>query len=198
METNDIITVIQPVIEAFDRLGISYYIGGSVASSAHGILRSTIDVDLVAAIKSHQVRLLVKMLEPAYYIDEAMIIEAIQRQASCNLIHLETMHKVDIFILKSTPYDTEVFQRRRKEILDEDQGVEYYLASAEDIILHKLLWFQMGGGVSDRQWTDVLGVLKVQHKMLDLDYLRRWAAELNLSTLLAQACEDAGVTIDKI
>lgn len=193
METNDILLVSEPIIEAFESLGISYYIGGSVASSAHGIFRATLDVDLVADVKPHHVRLLVKRLEAEYYIDEEMLLEAIQRQSSCNLIHLETMHKVDIFILKSTPYDTEAFDRRRKDTLDEEHDLEFFLASPEDTILHKLDWFRIGGQVSDRQWNDVLGVLKVQKEQLDMDYLRHWAAELELTGLLEQAFEDAGI-----
>jgi hypothetical protein len=193
METQDILTVIEPVIQAFEQLGIAYYIGGSVASSAHGIFRATLDVDIVANVKPRHVRLLVNMLQAEYYIDEEMILEAIRRRASCNLIHLETMHKVDIFILKQTPYDTESFDRRRKNTLDEEQELEFYLASAEDIILSKLAWFRMGGGVSETQWNDVLGVLKVQDKALDMDYLRHWAAELNLTDLFGQALEDAGI-----
>jgi hypothetical protein len=193
MESQDILTVLEPVIRAFEQLGIAYYIGGSVASSAHGIFRATLDVDIVADVKPHHVRLLVNMLETDYYIDEEMILEAIRRRASCNLIHLETMHKVDIFVLKQTLYDKESFDRRRKHILDEEQGLAFYLASAEDSILSKLEWFRMGGEVSERQWHDVLGVLKVQNTSLDMDYLRHWAAELHLTELFEQALEDAGM-----
>ena len=133
-----------------------------MTSSFHGIPRATVDVDLVADIQRKHVPLLVNLLESAYYIDRDMILEAIQRQASFNLIHLETTLKIDVFILKSTSYDQEAFQRRRKNVMDEDQHLEFYLASPEDIILSKLDWFRIGGGVSERQWTDVMGVLKVQ------------------------------------
>ena len=193
METQDLITVLEPVIHAFEQLGIAYYIGGSVASSAHGIFRATLDVDLVADIQPRHVRLLVNMLQAEYYIDAEMIIEAIRRQASCNLIHLETMHKVDIFIVKQTPYATAAFDRRRKNTLDEEHGLEFYLASAEDIILSKLEWFRMGGEVSETQWNDVLGVLKVQDTALDMAYLRQWAAELDLTEMLEHALKDAGI-----
>jgi hypothetical protein len=194
METDDILMISAPIIHAFESLGISYYIGGSVASSAHGIFRATLDVDLVADVKPCHVRLLVKKLEAEYYIDEEMLLEAIQRQASCNLIHLDTMHKVDIFILRRTPYETEAFNRRRKDTLDEEHDVEFFLASPEDTILHKLDWYREGGEVSDRQWADVLGVLKVQKEGIDMEYLRHWAAELDLNGLLEKACQDAGIS----
>lgn len=127
--------------------------------------------------------------------DGKTVLEAIQRQASCNLIHLETMHKVDIFILKASPYNQEAFQRRRKVALDEEQNpdLEFYFASAEDVILSKLDWFRMGGGVSERQWTDVMGVLKVQRGHLDMAYLQHWTEELELGDLFTQVCRDAGI-----
>ena len=193
MELLDILQIIEPVIQAFEQLDVPYYIGGSVTSSIHGIPRSTVDIDLVADVQPKHVRSLVNMLESAYYIDAEMILEAIQRQASFNLIHLETMLKIDIFVLKDTPYDRKAFDRRQKDTLDEEQGLEFYLASAEDIILIKLAWFRMGGEVSEKQWHDVLGVLKVQNTTLDMDYLRHWAAELNLTELFEQAFEDAGM-----
>lgn len=68
------------------------------------------------------------------------------------------------------------------------------IVSAEDVILNKLEWYRMGGEVSDRQWGDVLGVLKVQGTNIDLPYLRRWAAALNVADLLEQALDDAGLS----
>jgi hypothetical protein len=134
------------------------------------------------------------MLESDYYIDEKMILDAIHRSSSFNLMHLETMLKVDVFVVKDRPYDREAFKRKRKDSLDEEQGAaEFYLASSEDIILSKLEWFRMGGNVSERQWGDVLGVLKVQGDSLDVKYLRYWAAELGIADLLEQAFRDAGI-----
>ena len=65
-----------------------------------------------------------------------------------------------------------------------------YVASAEDIILAKLEWYRLGGEVSDRQWRDILGVLKVQAGRVDLDYLRHWAAELKVDDLLQRALKE--------
>lgn len=193
MELLDILQVLEPVIQAFTQLDVPYYIGGSVTSSIYGIPRSTVDVDLVAELRPAHVRPLVKRLEAAYYIDADMITDAIGHQASFNLLHLETMLKIDVFVLKNTPYQREAFHRKQKEILDKEQGLAVYLASPEDIILAKLDWFRLGGEVSDRQWNDVLGVLKVQQAALDVNYLRHWAAALHLTDLLMRAFEDAGM-----
>lgn len=121
-----------------------------------------------------------------------MILDAIETRSSFNIIHLETMLKIDIFVAKNAPYDKEVFKRRKKDTLDEEQKTaEFYLVSAEDIILNKLAWFRLGGGVSDRQWNDVLGVLKVQKNSLDDNYLKYWASELKIEDLLERAFHDS-------
>lgn len=191
--TNDIIEALNGLVECFDEFEIAYYIGGSVASSVYGIARATLDIDLVAKIEMTQIDRLVKRLQGGYYISAEMISEAIQRRASFNLIHLETMVKIDVFALKDQPYDSEALARRRVDTLEEDGSLEFYLASPEDVILSKLQWYQMGGGVSEQQWKDVLGVLKVQSGQMDVGYLKYWASKLNLSELLSRSFEDAGM-----
>lgn len=192
MKKPDILAALEPVVKAFEKIGVSYYLGGSVASSAYGIARATLDVDLVADLSAQHVESLTEMLKSNYYIDKEMILDAIKRHSSFSLIHLETMLKVDIFIIKDRPYDGVAFQRKRKDTLDEEQGAaEFYFASPEDIILNKLEWSQMGGEVSARQWHDVLGIMKVQRELMDKEYLRHWAAELGISDLLEQAFRDA-------
>jgi hypothetical protein len=188
----DILTAIQPVVEAFEQLGVRYYIGGSVASSAYGIARATLDVDMVSNLTEQQVPELLKLLGTSYYIDEAIVRDAIKQSASFNIIHLDTMLKVDIFIVKQGQFHKKALDRRRKDTLDEDApSVEFYLASPEDLILNKLDWYRLGGEVSERQWNDIQGVLKVQGNMLDIKYLLHWAAELELLNLLEQALQGA-------
>lgn len=193
MKKPDIIVALDMVVECFEKLGIAYYIGGSVASSAYGMARATMDVDLVANIETRQVDHLVKALETDYYIDAETIRNAIHRSDSFNLIHLETMIKIDIFIVKDQPYDSKALTRRQPDTLDEGSSRKFYLSSPEDIILTKLQWYQTGGGVSQQQWKDVLGVLKVQGDKLDLEYLRYWASRLNISDLLNRSFDDAGL-----
>ena len=194
MKKPDIIVALDMVVGCFEKLSIAYYIGGSVASSAYGIARATMDVDLVANVEMHQVNRLVKALEKNYYIDAEMIRDAIHKSASFNLIHLETMFKIDVFIVKDQLYDSEALARRHPDTLDEESSRKFYLASPEDVILNKLLWYQKGGGVPQQQWKDVLGVLKVQRDKLDLVYLKYWASRMNLSDLLNRSLDDAGMT----
>lgn len=75
----------------------------------------------------------------------------------------------------------------------DDEMTARYISNPETTILQKLLWFNKGGGISERQWDDILGVLKVQGEALDFDYLRKWADELEMNDLLAEAFDDAGL-----
>ncbi|MEJ2264671.1 MAG: hypothetical protein P8X95_14595 [Anaerolineales bacterium] len=108
------------VIEAFEKLNVSYLIGGSLASALHGTARSTLDADLVADLRSEQVKPLVEILQHDFYIDREAILDAIQHQSSFNIIHLETAFKVDIFIAKPRRFDRMQFQRRRLEVVAND------------------------------------------------------------------------------
>lgn len=183
---------IMSVIEALEHLDVSYSIGGSVASSIYGMARADFNVDIVADLKLEHVQSLVRSLEADYYIDADAVKDAIRRKSSFNAIHLKTMLKIDVFILKSRPFDQEAFRRMRQEKLTED-SFPVSIVSAEDIILNKLEWNRMGGEVSDRQWGDVLGVLKVQGTNIDVPYLRRWATALSVADLLERALDDAGL-----
>lgn len=141
----------------------------------------------------NHVKPLVGALEANYYISESSITDALNTKSSFNLIHLETLIKADIFVLKDTPYHQLSFQRRIKDYLDEDKkDTEYFLATPEDMVLNKLAGYKLGGSVSDRQWNDLLGVLKIQKQNLDKEYLLKWAQELKISSLLKQAFADSG------
>lgn len=192
MSDSDIIITIRPLIAAFDELGISYYIGGSVASSAFGKARSTLDVDIVAKISIAEVKFLVDRLKHVFYVSEKAILEAVRNNASFNIIHLETMLKVDVFILKKREYDRQAFERRLEDHLDdEDPESRFFLGSPEDIILNKLEWYLAGGQVSERQWGDVIGVLKVQSDKINREYMKYWAGNLGVTILLEKALKEA-------
>jgi hypothetical protein len=196
MNMPDILAATTPVVEALEQLGVPYHIGGSVASSLNGIPRLTIDVDIVANLKLKHVRPLIRLLEADYYVDEDAVRDAIQRRSSFNIIHLASILKVDVFIPKSRLFDQEELHRTRLQTLIEGSR-PFYVASPEGTILNKLEWYRMGGEVSDRQWNDILGVLKVQGTNLDMAYLHRWAAALQVTDLLERALVDAGFTESK-
>jgi len=192
MNAPEILAAIAPVVEALEELGVTYHFGGSVASSVHGIPRLTIDADLVADLRLEHVRPLVKQLEAEYYIDADAVRDAIRRRSSFNAIHLDTMLKVDVFIPKTRAFDQEELRRTRQEVLVEGTR-PFYMASPEGTILNKLEWYRMGGEVSDRQWNDILGVLKVKGTALDMAYMQRWAKALQVTDLLERALVEAGM-----
>ena len=175
------------VTQTLEQIGIPYAVGGSLASSLHGVMRSTLDVDIVADMKLEHVRPLVAALAQEFYADDDMMREAIERRSSFNLIHYETAFKVDIFIRKRRAFDQMQLERRRMAVIATDPERSIYVVSPEDTILAKLEWYRMGGEVSDHQWRDILGILKIRGEELDLDYLRRWANELQVSELLERA-----------
>jgi hypothetical protein len=191
MTESDLVAALQPVADALDALGVRYYLAGSVASSAHGIARASLDADIVAALKPDHVDSLVDRLASAYYIPMDRLRLAVSARSSCNLIHLATMFKIDVFVSKDRPFDRQAAERARPQSLDEvPDAARFPVASPEDTVLAKLEWFRLGGETSERQWWDVVGILKVTEDA-DFTYLRHWAASLGVADLLERALADA-------
>lgn len=192
MNSADIVEAITPVVEELENLGVPYHIGGSVASSIYGLPRLTIDVDIVVDLRPGQVRSFVLRLQSDYYVDEDSIRDAIRRRSSFSMVHFDTSLKVDVFIPKTRLFDQEELKRIESKVLEGSER-PFNVASPEGTVLNKLEWYKMGGGVSDRQWNDILGVLKVRGAALDMQYLKRWASVLNVADLLERALVDAGL-----
>ncbi|MCH7990246.1 MAG: hypothetical protein IID46_13985 [Planctomycetes bacterium] len=194
MSHPDMLTALRPVVYSLQRMNVRYFVGGSVASSVYGVGRTTLDVDLVAELSLEQIAPLVEDLKDAFYISENMIRDAVKRQSCFNVIHLGTMFKVDIFIPKTRQFDRYAISRIRKDTLGFDESeMEVFVASPEDVILNKLDWYRKGDEVAQRQWDDVIGVMKIQKKTLDFDYLQKWAGELNVSDLLERVISEASL-----
>jgi hypothetical protein len=184
----DPLIVVGKIGKALDQMGVRYVVGGSVASSVYGVPRATQDVDLVAELFGKQVDPFVAMLTNEFYVDADMIRDALSRRASFNVVHLGTMFKADIFPFMRDPWMESEMARGRLETLPTETGpVTIRFATPEDTLLHKLVWFRAGGEISDRQWGDILGILKVQGTRLDQGYLDQWATPLGVADLLQRA-----------
>ena len=185
------IAVTLKVTNILEKLNIPYLIGGSLASTLYGLVRTTQDSDIVAEMHPEHVQPFVMALQNEFFVDDEMIVESIERHSSFNIIHRETMFKVDVFIPRPRPFVQSQLARAQRQIFSQDMELSAKFASPEDTILAKLEWYRMGGEVSERQWRDISGVLKTRAGELDLDYLHRWAKELNVSDLLERALKEA-------
>lgn len=186
----DPIAVAVEVVRTLDALGVASTIGGSIAGSFAGEPRSTIDIDIVAAIDGRHVAGLLRALWPAFYVDAAALHRAVTTRGSVNLIHQATMLKIDLFVAGGTPLDRQQLARRRS--VEVRPGVVLHVHPPEDILLQKLRWFRLGGEVSDRQWRDVLGIVRVQAGRLDIDYLRTHAPSIDVADLLERVLAAGG------
>ena len=182
--------VLRRTVETLDKLNIPYVVGGSFASSFHGLPRTTNDVDIVAVIEEKQIQLFVGEFENDFYVDEEMVKRAVRQKSSFNMIHFDTTFKVDVFIAKSGFQEKEI-ERRQLKGLGSDGKYSFYFSTPEDIVLAKLDWYRKGNCVASQQWIDISNVIRIQGARLDIDYLRYWAGELQLSDLLERALEES-------
>lgn len=188
MTASDPLDVALSVTGVLDALGIQHTIGGSIAASFAGEPRSTIDIDIVAAIDESHIDTLVQALSPAFYVDEHAVRRAVRTRSSVNLIHQATQLKVDLFIAGGTPLDAQQLARRLRVQVG---SRTLHVHPPEDILLQKLRWFRRGGEVSDRQWRDVLAIVRTQGPRLDREYLRANAETLGVSDLLVKLLGEA-------
>lgn len=177
----------------FEQLNIRYYITGGVAAIAHGEVRTTQDIDLVIEVAPNAINPLIHALEQAGFYVPAGAVEDVRagRGRVLSVTHIEQVLKADIVLNSNTPFDLSKMNRRQLIPIDVAGEALYWVSSPEDVILAKLLWGRRSN--SEKQWRDVLGVLKVQQQALDYGYLSEWAEQLELSNLLNQAMIEAGI-----
>lgn len=192
--STDVVTALDValrVASALGSIGCEYFIGGSLASSLQGEPRATNDIDLVVAMMPHRVGAFADQLGPDFEVDQDMLRDALARGSCANIFYLPMVTKIDIFALGASPYDEVEFGRRRK-VRVRASGEELFIKAPEDTVLRKLLWYREGGGVSTKQWRDLVEVLRVSGAEIDQQYIATWAAKLRIEGLLARAIAEAG------
>ncbi len=176
-----LLDVLAVVVSELDRAGIPHMVAGSLASTYHGEPRMTQDIDLVIAPERAALELFAARLDrTAFYVGDA--VGAYERRDQFNLVDIRSGWKVDLIIRKERPFSRTEFARRVRADFD---GVNVFVASAEDTVLAKLEWARHGG--SERQLRDVIGVLGVAGDTVDVGYLRRWADDLGVREQLESA-----------
>jgi hypothetical protein len=161
---------------ALETSGVPYFVTGSFASSAHGVPRSTNDIDIVIAPTPQQLSALLEQFPASEFgSSREDAFDALRQRSQFNVIDYVSHWKVDFILRQPTPFDASRFARRQ---LVDIAGVRLYAASAEDVLITKLWWAKLGE--SERQIIDAAGIIRVQAAELDLAYVEKWVAVLDL------------------
>ncbi len=178
--------------DILDRHSIPYALGGSLASSMFGEPRGTVDIDMAIRLESQQLTQLVGSLDVEFYVPVEAAQHAVAQRTSFNLID-DTGLKVDFFVLGGSLLDRLQLERRRRILVRDDPPQHLWVTAPAEQVLRKLQWYQFGGRVSERQWRDVVGILRTQHLSLHIAELTKTAASTGLEELLAAALRAAGI-----
>jgi hypothetical protein len=175
------IDIVRDISHRFEQAGVPYMVTGSMAMNYYAQPRMTRDIDVVIAIAPEDVGRVAALFRPDYYVNEESIRESLARESMFNLIHHESVIKVDCIIRKKHGYRHVEFERRQRiSILD----FTTVIVSKEDLIISKLFWAK--DSHSEVQLGDVRNLLAAGY---DADYLRHWTRELGLDKLLQKCLE---------
>ena len=190
--TADPVEVAFLVGKALERAGVDYIVSGGLASSSHGEPRATQDVDVAVHLRVDQLPKLLEELPEGLELDPGSARTAIREHGAFFLLHLPSYIKVDVYVCRQEGFHASAIRRGASAKLSSRPDRSARVASPEDIVVQKLSWYRQGNLASDRQWRDVLGVLKANRGALDSSYMRRWAADQGVSDLLSKALAEAG------
>lgn len=177
MEQSDLMRLI---VQTLESLEIPYMITGSHASAYYGEPRFTRDIDIVAELKEGQVDAFVKFF-PAdeFYCDKDVIKAEIKRQGQFNIIQAASGLKIDIILVKTTPFAKTEFSRRKRALLFVDKEADF--AAPEDVIIKKMDFYKEGG--SEKHLRDITGILKISGDIIDRSYISEWTQRLGLTDI---------------
>lgn len=168
---------------------INYYVTGGVAAVAYGEARTTQDLGVVLAIDLADLPRVSNIFEAAGFYVSGLDDVIAKRMSSFQITQIETISRADLMVASSTEYSRIELSRRRT--IPISTGKDVYFASPEDVIINKLLWGK--SSQSEKQWRDVLSIMKTQQESLDYKYINEWADKLGLTVDYLRATVEAGV-----
>jgi hypothetical protein len=171
-----------------ERLGIDYAIVGSMASTAWGEPRMTRDIDILVRLEQDKVESLCSVFPPDdFYVSIAAATDAVRRGGQFNVIHPTSGNKIDFMVAR--PGDWSSSQLARRRIVKVDNDIFAYVASPEDVILGKLVYYQDGG--SEKHLRDIRGILKVTGNAIDRAYLADMSGRLSVGEIWSDLIDAA-------
>ncbi len=176
----------------FSRCGLRHALGGGLASTIYGEMRLTLDADFAVALPPLAVDRFVRTASSAFHLDADEAREAARDMRMFSMTHKMDLLKIDVHVVPDTGHHKAEFDRARWIQIGNGPGDEVLVATAEDVLLQKLMWFRKGGEESQRQWRDVCGILKARSRNLDLGYLRGWAEQQGTRDLFERAWMETG------
>jgi len=174
--------ILRDITGRLDEAGFEYMLTGSTALNYYAEPRMTRDIDIVVALNPKDANSVVALFEGDYYVPRNAVVRAITNQTLFNIIHSESIFKVDCIIRKNTDYRRLEFERRQRVEVD---GLEIWIVSKEDLIISKLLWAK--DSRSEFQLRDVKNLLK---SGFDADYMKRWTRKFDLDDLLRECFDE--------
>jgi hypothetical protein len=171
--------ILKDCTERLERLGIAYMLTGSMAMVAYAMMRMTNDIDIVMEVSPADADKIIEEFEPDYYVPRGRVRDAVARKFMFNLLHQETLVKVDCVMRKDNEFQIEAFSRRRKINFSD---FDIWIISKEDLILSKLNWAK--NTKSEMQMRDVASILRNGY---DEIFVRDWARKLGVEDLLEKS-----------
>lgn len=172
--------LLQYVVGVLERLGLRYFVTGSVATIFFGEPRFTNDIDIVVDLPSGKIaELCAAFPSPDFYLSEETVFRAVWRRGQFNIIQPASGLKVDVMVPADSPFNRSRFSRAKRVRPGPDFDAAF--SSAEDVILKKVEAYREGG--SEKHLRDIAGVLKISGDSLDRGYITEWAAEMGTSEI---------------
>ena len=178
MTENMELAVLSDVVSRLESAGFDYMLTGSMAMNYYAEPRMTRDIDIVVALGNTDTDKVIEIFKDVYYLSPDAVLDAVRDYKMFNLVHFESVVKVDLIVRKETDYRRLEFARRQQIRVGE---LVTWIVSKEDLILSKLLWAQ--DSQSEIQLNDVRNLLATEP---DLDYLHDWSSQLGLNLMLQE------------